>query len=125
MKLKRNGMELLKDTASVSNALMENAGVEGGIKAGDTFAELMWTDRHLWVVTRVVSEREFFARRAVTRMEHWADGYEYPVKDESGNIQIVGGNDSRFLFRYRNWRKDGVKIHLAFGATTGYRDPSF
>ena len=124
MKLKRNGMELLKDTASVSNALMENAGVEGGIKAGDTFAELMWTDRHLWVVTRVVSEKEFYAKAVDTECENYYDGTLYPVKNEDGSPKTVG-EESHFKFRYKNWWSDGVKVHLSFGATTGYRDPSF
>ena len=57
MQLKKNGAVLMRDTASVMNAAIENIGVKGGLKPGLTFAELMWSDRHLWVITRVVSEK--------------------------------------------------------------------
>lgn len=131
MKIYKNGMTLMRDTASLTNALCENLGVKDGIKVGTTFCELMWTDRNLWVVTRVVSDSEFYARRARTRMENWADGTEYPVTDENGNIE-TWGDELRYRFSYRNWRraherlpKKMEKVHLAFGEKTGYRDPSF
>ena len=125
MRLKKNGAILMRDTGSLINAAIENIGMRDGLKAGATFAELMWTDRHLWVVTRVVSQKEFFARRAQTKIEHWEDGTEYPVRDENGNILTYSNEETHFKFRYKNWWADGKKVHLAFGATTGYRDPSF
>ena len=128
MRLKKNGAVLMRDTASLTNAAIENIGVKGGLKPGLTFAELMWTDRELWVITRVVSEKEFYACEAETEMRHFAEGTEYPVRDENGNIKTFGP-EVRFRFMYRNWRKGeiahGIKVHIAFGATTGYRDPSF
>ena len=128
MQLKKNGAVLMRDTASLINAAIENIGVKGGLKPGLTFAELMWTDRHLWVVTRVVSEKEFFARRVQTEMHHFAEGTEYPVKNEDGSLKTYG-EESRFRFMYRNWREGNIahgrKVHLSFGADTGYRDPSF
>lgn len=130
MQLKMNGAVLMRDTASLINAAIENIGVKGGLKPGLTFAELMWTDRNLWVITRVVSEKEFYAKKAETEMRHFAEGTEYPVRDEDGNIKTLGP-EVRFQYKYRNWRKSelayphGYKVHLAFGASTGYRDPSF
>lgn len=128
MQLKKNGAVLMRDTASLINAAIENIGVKDGLKPGLTFAELMWTDRHLWVITRVVSEKEFYAKRVETRCENYYDGTEYPVKNEDGSLKTYG-DETRFRFRYRNWRAGdiahGYKVHLAFGADTGYRDPSF
>ena len=163
MQVKKNGMKLMKDTGSLTNALIENIGIEGGLKPGDTFAELLWTDRTLWLITRVISDKEFFAARVKTEMKDWTSGIEYPVKDENGEM-VLDGSECYFRFTYKNWRcsdvgymesffnreidkffkdtghlgddmqtailkfcrtKPASKIHLTFGATTGYRDPSF
>lgn len=132
MQIKKNGLKLMKDTASLTNALIENIGMKDGIKVGDTFAELQWTDRTLWVITWVAPNgKEFMAKRAQTKMKDWTDGTEYPVRLEDGTIETVG-SECFFKFRYRNWwgysdtqMNNGEKVHLSFGETTGYRDPSF
>jgi hypothetical protein len=137
MQVKKNGLKLMRDTASLTNALIENIGTEGGLKAGDTFAELMWTDRTLWVVTAAPkgeNVKDFLAAQADTMMKDWTDGTEYPVRDEKGNIKYDPSSERYFVFRYRNWwcypdtrmqKGTGKKVHLSFGQATGYRDPSF
>lgn len=132
MQLKKNGLKLMKDTGSLDNALMENIGTTSGIKVGDTFVELMWTDRKLWVITQVAANgKEFFAQPVKTKMKAAWTGTEYPVYDENGKIE-TNGPERFFIYRYKNWwryadssRKDGEKMHLSFGVTTGYCDPSF
>ena len=131
MKIYKDGMTLMRDTASLMNAVMENKAKT--INVGDTFAELLWTDRTLWVVTKVISDRKFVANRAKTYMENWADGTEYPVKDENGKI-VADGEPRTFTKKRKYWYRsihanapatDGHRVHLSWGATTGYRDPSF
>ena len=124
MQLKKNGAVLMRDTGSLINAAIENIGTRDGLKPGLTFAELMWTDRNLWVITRMVSEKEFYAKSVETECKDYYDGTEYPVKNEDGSLK-TWGSESHFKFRYKNWWADGAKVHLAFGETTGYRDPSF
>lgn len=123
MKVYKDGMTLMKDTGSLMNALMENRTRE--IKVGDTFAELMWTDRHLWKVTEVVSQREFVAERVETELRNgWEDGTEYPKVDADGNM-ITSGRPETFKLKRKFWYLGESRIHLSWGATTGYRDPSF
>lgn len=120
-KIYRDGMELGKDTGSITNALMENRPRE--IKVGDTFAELMWTDRRLWIVTRVVNQRDFYAKWVKVEMKDWTEGTQYAVKDEKGEY-VTEGAECRFRKPRKYWYHGG-KTHLAWGETTGYRDPSF
>jgi len=133
MKVYKDGMTLMKDTCSITNALMENKSRE--IKEGDTFAILMWSDRSLWKVTKVVSQTEFYAERVETYMKDWADGTEYPKRDESGNI-VTSGQPVKYKKSRKYWYewwanaqgvyyKTECKVHFAWGETTGYRDPSF
>ena len=124
MQLKKNGAVLMRDTGSLINAAIENIGTRDGLKPGLTFAELMWTDRDLWVITRVVSEKEFYACNVETACKDYYDGTCYPVRNEDGSLKTDGG-ESRFQFRYKNWWSGCKKVHLSFGETTGYRDPSF
>lgn len=131
MQVKKNGMKLMRDTASLTNALIESTGLQESIKPGDTFVELHWTDRTLWVVTKVVSQKEFFAKEAETYMKNGADGTEYPVMNDDGSIKLTG-QEMHFKYIWKNWRVDnnggrGVRevTHLSFGKTTGYRDPFF
>lgn len=114
-------MKLMKDTGSLTNYLLENDKHE--IRVGDSFAELMWTDRHLWQVTAIDGKR-MWAKRVRTYMEHWADGTEYPVKDDAGKWELEG-KEHCFTKPRKNWKMDGKDVHLSWGATTGYRDPSF
>lgn len=123
MKIYKDGMTLMKDTGSLTNAIMENKTRE--IKVGDTFAELMWTDRHLWKVTEVVSQREFVAERVETELRNgWEDGTEYPKLDADGNM-LTGGCQYTFKLKRKFWYLGGSRVHLSWGETTGYRDPSF
>jgi len=109
MQVKKNGMKLMKDTASLTNALIENIGVEGGLKEGGMFCELMWTDRTLWLITRVISDKEFFAARVQTTMRNWTEGTEYPVTAENGAIVCEDGSECYFRFTYNNWRRADVQ----------------
>ena len=122
MKIHKDGMTLMKDTGSLTNALMENK--TDTIKVGDTFAELMWTDRKLWKVTEVISPKAFMAERVETELRNgWEDGTEFPKKDERGEM-ITDGQPMKFIKKRKYWYCGG-RIHWAWGATTGYRDPSF
>ena len=121
-------MKLMKDTGSLTNALCENT--TSCPKVGDTFCELLWTDRNLYLITEVINDRKFKADRVHTFLKDGLiDGTEYPQYDENGNIKTFGEPET-YVFRYNNWRKLARgnatrKVHLQFGATTGYRDPSF
>lgn len=133
MKVYADGMELMKETGSLTNALMENKPRE--IKPGDSFSILLWSDRTLWQVTRVISQTEFFAKKVSTYMKDWADGTCYPKVNADGNWDLSGDE-----IKYKKCRKywyeyarcpDGTydrldsKVHFSWGSTTGYRDPSF
>ena len=122
MKVYKDGMELMKDTGSLTNTLMENKPWE--IKVGDTFVELLWTDRTAYIVTRVVSQREFYAMRIKTQMKDWTDGTEYPVKDGKGNY-ITEGGESHFRRPRKYWKCGMGNVHLSWGEDCGYHDPSF
>lgn len=116
-------MKLFAETGSVINALMDNGGGCLEPKVGDTFAELLWTDRNLWIIKSVKSNRDFIAERVETKMKDWTDGTEYPVVAD-GVIQ-TSGSPSHFTRPRKYWKCDGHTVHLSFGAKTGYRDPSF
>lgn len=122
MKVYKDGMTLMRDTGSLTNALMENKSIE--IKVGDTFVELMWTDRHPYIVTRVVNQKKFYAKRLKTHIENWQDGTEYPDKDATG-AYITQGGEVLFSKPRKFWRKSGDKVHLSWGEDCGFRDPSF
>lgn len=123
MKVYKDGMELMKDTGSLTNALMENKTHE--IKVGDTFALLLWTDRTAYIVTRVVNQKKFYARRLKTQMKCWQDGTEYPVRDENGTF-IPEGEEEEFKKGRKYWYGTfATKAHFSWGECCGYRDPSF
>ena len=122
--------------------MAENAAQE--IKVGDTFAELMWTDRRLWVITEVRGAKEFVAGWVETECKDVNAGTEYPVRDADGKFKTYMGEDAVFCFRRGNWYKKevymgwdrkgkfkpndskgwGRKVHLSFGMKTGYTDPN-
>lgn len=123
MKVYKDGMTLMRDTASLANALMENKTRE--VKVGDTFAVLMWTDRELRIVTAVEGDAAFTSEMVETKMENWYEGTEYPVRGEDGAIKTAGDVE-RYVLKRGKWRdRSGNVVHLSWGATTGYRDPSF
>ena len=122
MKVYKDGMELMKDTGSLTNALMENRNEK--IKVGDTFVELLWTDRTAYIVTRVVNQSKFYAKRLKTHMRDWQEGTKYPDKDETG-AYIATGEELLFSKPRKYWRKSGGRVYLAWGEDCGYRDPSF
>ena len=123
--MKFNGVELMKDTASLTNALL-NSG-KRPILVGMGVAELMWTDRKLMQVTAVIDDRTFAARDVEVKMECWQDGTQYPVKNPDGSLVLQG---KERIFKWSNrghgsWRENGRKVNINIGATTGYCDPSF
>jgi len=133
MKVYKDGMTLGRETGSLTNALMENKTHE--IKVGDSFALLMWTDRSLWQVTKVISQTEFYAKRVETYMKDWTDGTCYPKTGDDGKW-ILWDEESKFKKSRKYWYehcrygngvfcKTDCKAHFSWGATTGYRDPSF
>ena len=117
-----HGMKLMHDTASLTNALMANT--TNTPKVGEMFAELMWTDRELWVIVRVRDARMFWAKRVETELKCWQDGTEFPKRDADGNL-VTTGELHTFTRPRKYWHCDGRRVSLSFGATTGYRDPSF
>lgn len=133
-KIYKDGMTLMRDTASLTNAIMENRRSE--VKVGDTFARLMWTDRELWQVTEVVSPTKFKAMKVQTRCENEYKGTENPVYDEDGKMKLYEAREMLIVRKRKYWyavekdhegnfaRKIG-RIHCTWGETTGYRDPSF
>ena len=122
MKVYKDGMELMKDTGSLTNALMENRNEQ--IKVGDTFAELLWTDRTAFIVTRVINQHDFYAKRLKVEMKDWTEGTQYPVKDANG-AYIAEGAEIRFRKPRKCWYSGSGKVHLSWGEDCGYRDPSF
>ena len=86
--MKFNGVELMKETASLTNALL-NSG-KRPIMVGVGVAELMWTDRNLLQVTAVIDDRTFAARDVEVKMECWQDGTQYPVKNHDGSWVLLG-----------------------------------
>lgn len=114
-------MKLMKDTGSLTNYMMVNDNLN--VKVGDTFAELMWSDRNLWQVTRLEG-KNIYVKRVQTKMKDWTDGTEYPVKDENGN-NLLWGNECVLTKPRKYWKLNRCTVHLSWGATTGYRDPSF
>ena len=118
-------MKFGKDTASLANYILGNTVSERPISEGDTFCELLWTDRVLWVVTRTEGPNKFFAARVKTSMPNgWTDGTEVPILDDAGKVQHDGGEEC-YRFSHNKWKRNGNKVNLAFGETCGYRDPSF
>ena len=123
--MKFNGVELMKETASLTNALL-NSG-KRPVEVGIGVAYLMWTDRKLMQVTAVIDDRTFAARAVEVKMECWQDGTQYPVKNHDGSW-VLKGKERIFNWSNRghgSWRENGEKVNLHIGATTGYCDPSF
>lgn len=114
-------MKLMKDTGSLMNYLMVNDNLN--VKVGDTFAELMWTDRHLYKVIRIEGKK-IIAKAVETFMKSWAEGTEYPKTDSNGNW-ILSGPECVITKPRKNWKMNGSTVHLCWGATEGYSDPSF
>lgn len=122
MKVYKDGMTLMRDTGSLTNALMENKAND--IKVGDTFVELLWTDRTAYIVTRVVNQKKFYAKRLQTYMIDWREGTKYPDKDAKG-AYITTGEEVLFHKPRKYWYKGSGKVHLSWGEDCGFRDPSF
>ena len=114
-------MKLMKDTGSLTNYLMVNDNLN--VKVGDTFAKLMWTDRNLYKVIRIEGKK-IIAKEVDTFMKNWAEGTKYPKTDSNRNW-ILSGPERVITKPRKNWKMDGSTVHLSWGATEGYRDPSF
>lgn len=124
MKVYKDGMTLMRDTGSLTNALCENRA--NVIKVGDSFAKLGWTDRYLYIVTEVRSPREFVAKRVRVEMKDgWQDGTEYPIVGEDGKWLTYDGEGEVFTKKRKYWYDGYSRVHFSWGATTGYCDPSF
>ena len=104
------------------NNTITNINDNQNIKVGDTFVEVMWSDRNLWQVTRIEGKK-IYAKRVKTKMKGW-NGTAYPVKNKKGNY-LLWGTESVFVKFRKYWKLNGCVVHLSWGATTGYRDPSF
>lgn len=120
--MKINGMKLMKDTKSLVNALSANDRV--CVCVGDTFSELLWSDRTLYIVTEV-SKGGFSAIRVKTHMKNYYEGTCYPDIDENGKWMVLGSPET-FRRDKRGWyTRGGHRVHISWGETTGYEDPSF
>lgn len=115
-------MKLMRDTGSLMNYLMVNDNFN--VKVGDTFAELMWTDRKLFKVVRL-DGKKIIAKVVRTELKNgWEDGTEYPITDDKGEW-VLDDTEHIVTKPRKYWKLDGRNVHLSWGATTGYRDPSF
>ncbi len=130
MKIYKDGMTLMRDTGSLTNAIMENC--NKSVKVGDTFVELLWTDRELYIVTAVESPTRFRAKTVKTVCKTFEEGTMYPVLDENGKMETEGDEEVFFKARkywYREINNNNyhskVKVHFSWGEKTGYRDPCF
>ena len=119
-------MKLLKDTGSLTNWLMANPKYKEP-KVGMGVTELLWTDRHAWMITEVDKDKKGFT---MTRMapklvgNYYSQNYVY--EDENGK-PLMGTNSIHVRYRYKNWHyaPNGGTIHLSIGHAEEYEDPSF
>ena len=117
-----NGMELMKDTGSLMNAICAND--RTCVRVGDTFTELHWSDRTLHIVTEV-SENRFSAVCVSTHMKNHCDGTCYPDIDENGKWMVLGSPKTFSRNKRGWWSHGGRRVHISWGDKTGYMDPSF
>lgn len=117
-------MKLGKDTGSLTNWLMANPNYKEP-KVGMGVTELMWTDRHAWMITEVDKDKKGFI---MTRMNPKAVGsyYEqrYEYNDKNGN-PYLSSTTMHVRFKYKGWRSESGKMNLALGYAEEYEDPSF
>ena len=129
-----NGMKLLKDTCSLTNALMANPRYKVP-QVGMDVTVLMWSDRCAYRIIEVSKDgRSFVMQRYKAKLiGHYLD-QRYQYEDENGNPLLMDGYTKNIKFRYGKWyevdrsyngkpRYD--KISLAFNCREEYEDPSF
>jgi len=129
-----NGMKLMKDTCSLTNALLANPRYTEP-KVGMDVTQLMWSDRAAYRIIEVSKDKKTFVMRRYN--SKWiGKGYgdeTYRYEDENGNPLLMEGNDTTVKFRYGRWyalntwyeKPKYEKISLAFNCREDYRDPSF
>ena len=132
-----NGMKLMKDTCSFTNALMANPRYTEP-KIGMDVTELMWSDRAAYRIVEVSKDgRTFVMRRYASKWigEYYGDE-RYRYVDENGNPLLSEHYTKTIKFRYGRWYEQDKylnskgkptysKINLAFNCREDYRDPSF
>ena len=129
-----NGMKLMKDTCSLTNALLANPRYTEP-KVGMDVTQLMWSDRAAYRIISVSKDKRSFVMRRYN--SKWiGKGYgdeTYRYEDENGNPLLSDGDDTTVKFRYGRWyalntwyeKPQYEKINLAFNCREDYRDPSF
>lgn len=132
---KINGMKLMKDTCSLTNALMANPRYTEP-KVGMDVTQLMWSDRCAYRIIKVSEDKKTFMMQRYNAKwigECYGDE-RYRYEDENGNPLLLDGFTKTIKFRYGQWYEmeqnwDGKtrydKISLAFNCREDYRDPSF
>jgi hypothetical protein len=127
-------MKLMKDTASLVNFMLANPNFHKP-ELDENVTELMWTDRVAYRVTAVDKDgRGCTITKYKPKFIGKCYGDErYKYDDENGNPLL---SDLSYHIRYRSgkWvvvdsynglKTKGFPIHLAWGVSDEYRDPSF
>ena len=129
-----NGMKLMKDTCSLTSALLVNPNYTEP-KVDMDVTECLWSDRQAWKIIDVHSNKKsFIMQRYAPKWIGKSYGDEtYKYEDETGK-PMLNHQTKRIVWRYGNWYEDlrGLghsvkysKIHLSLGYREEYRDPSF
>ena len=128
-----NGMKLMKDTCSLTNALLANPRYTEP-KVGMDVTQLMWSDRAAYRIISVSKDKRTFVMcRYASKWIGKGYGDEtYQYVDENGN-PLLSDYDKTIKFRYGRWyelntwyeKPQYEKINLAFNCREDYRDPSF
>ena len=129
-----NGMKLMKDTGSLTNALLANPKYTEP-KVGMDVAKLLWSDRHAYQIITVAKEgKSFIMQRYQPKWIGKCYGDEtYQYEDEKGR-PLLTNYTTLVKWRYGKWyevfsgfdgKDDYNPISLSFNYREEYRDPSF
>ena len=111
-----NGMKLMKDTCSLTNALLANPRYTEP-KVGMDVTHLMWSDRCAYRIIEVSKDgRSFVMQRYNAKWIGKGYGDEtYQYEDENGNPLLRDGYTKTIKFRYGKWYEVGPsydgKVH--------------
>lgn len=112
-------MKLGKDTASLHNWIMSTDVTKPEVGKG--MLQLLWTDRRVWEVVDVISDKEI--RVKPYNPKYNQAGYVSELGEPIG--EGVTLKFSRGSWRFRDFLGKWVKMNVVFGSHMGYRDPSF
>lgn len=112
---------------NVVNRIMENDKSNQEIKIGTKVTEYLYSDRNVWEVIEVKSQKNVILRKMSAKAKTiYSDEWELYSDENNRVIEVV--------FRYNNWYEKYVdysgkvcydKIKLVFGRADYYYDYSF